>query len=276
MSGRLNWREFFRRAGWLDSAGVAGVLIITLVAFLAPTLAPYDPQLLVSAAFVPPSGAHWFGTDEIGRDLFSRVLLGVQLTWLPALAIIGFSLVVGTAVGVISGAVGGWFDLIIQRIVDLFLVLPSTLIALAVVAALGPGLFNIVVALAIFWWPWYARISRDEIRRIAARPHVEAARVGRVGPIRLVLRYLLPGAVPALVVAATLDVANVILAMALMSFLGLGQPAPAPELGAMTSRTLESLTVYWWLPIAPAAAILVVCLLANLAGDGLRSALRGA
>jgi len=275
MSGHPDWRQFLRRAGWLDVIGIAGVLIVTLVAVLAPWLTPYDPQVRVGAAMLPPSGMNWFGTDEIGRDLFSRILLGVQYTWLPALAVIAFSLVVGTLVGVISGIAGGWIDLGIQRLVDLFLVLPSALIALAVVAALGPGLFNIMVALAVFWWPWYARISRDEIRRLAARPHIEAARVANVSPFRLVLRYLLPGAVPALVVAATLDVANVILAVALMSFLGLGQPAPAPELGAMTSRTLDSLTIAWWLPILPAAVIMIVCLLTNLAGDGFRSALRG-
>ncbi len=273
---RINWREFFRRAGFVDSVGIVGVLIVTLVALFALWLTPFDPHARVAAANLAPSAVHWFGTDEIGRDLFSRVILGVQLTWLPGIALIAFSLVLGSVVGVISGAVGGWVDRIIQRIVDLSLVLPSMLVAITVVAALGPGLFNTMLALGIFWWPWYARISRDEIRRLSVRPHVEAARVAGVRPVRLLLRYLLPGAIPALLVAATLDIANVILALSLMSFLGLGQPAPAPELGAMTSRTLDSLTVYWWLPILPAAAIFVVCLVANLAGDGIRAALRGA
>jgi peptide/nickel transport system permease protein len=276
VDGGINSRELFRRAGWLDSIGVVGVLVVTLVAFTAPWLTPFDPQLRVAQAYLAPSATHWFGTDEIGRDLFSRVLLGVQYTWLPALAVIGFSFVLGSLVGLISGAAGGWLDLVLQRAVDLFLVLPSTVIALAVVAALGPGLFDTMIALAIFWWPWYARISRDEIRRLAARPHFEAARVAGVSGARRLLRYLLPGAIPALLVAATLDVANVILAVSLLSFLGLGQPAPAPELGAMTSRALDSLTLYWWLPILPAAAILVICLFANLAGDGIRAAMRGA
>ena len=133
-----------------------------------------------------------------------------------------------------------------------------------------------MIALAIVWWMWYARISRDEIRRLKARPHVEAARIAGVRGPRLLLRYLLPGVVPALLIGASLDVANVIMTMSLMSFLGLGLPAPAPELGAMTSRTLDSLTVHWWLPILPAAIIFLLCLLANLAGDGIRAALRGA
>jgi peptide/nickel transport system permease protein len=275
MSRQADWADNFRRVGRLDGIGIAGVMAVTIVAVLATWLTPYDPEMRVAAATLPPSPLHWFGTDEIGRDLFSRALLGVQLTWLPALGIIAFSAVVGTIVGVISGTVGGWVDLVLQRLVELFLVLPSALVALAVVAALGPGLANIMLALAVFWWPWYARISRDEIKRIAARPHVEAARLAGISPMRLVLRHMLPGALPALVVAATLDVANVILAVALMSFLGLGQPAPAPELGAMTSRTLDSLTVAWWLPIFPALVIMLVCLLANLAGDGLRRAFRG-
>lgn len=276
MSRRTDWRDTLRRIGWLDRIGVMGVLAVTVLAILATWLAPYDPQLRVDAALLPPSAAHWFGTDEIGRDLFSRTLLGLQFTWLPALAVIGFSLVLGTFIGVVSGAAGGWIDLGLQRLVDLFLVLPSALVALAVVAALGPGLLNIMIALAIFWWPWYARIARDEIKRIAARPYVEAARLAGASPLRLVSRHMLAGALPALVIAATLDVANVILAVALMSFLGLGQPAPAPELGAMTSRTLDSLTVAWWLPIMPAVVIMLICLLANLAGDALRTAFRGA
>ena len=273
---RFNWGHFFRRVGWLETVGVVGVGVITIVAIFAPWLTPFDPQLRVADAYLPPSFGHWFGTDEIGRDLFSRVILGVQYTWLPGLAVILFSLMLGSIIGLIAGAIGGKVDLIIQRIIELFLVLPSTLIALAVVAALGPGLLNTMIAIAIFWWPWYARISRDEIRRLNTRPHVEAARVAGVYGPRLLLRYLLPGAIPSLLVAATLDVANIIMTMSLMSFLGLGQPAPAPELGAMTSRALDSLTVYWWLPILPAAVIFFMCLLANLAGDGIRAALRGA
>ncbi|MCF6110439.1 ABC transporter permease [Mesorhizobium muleiense] len=273
---RFNWREFFRRAGWLESVGIVGVPVVTVVALLAQWITPFDPQLRVAAAYLPPSAAHWFGTDEIGRDLFSRVILGIQYTWLPALAVIGFSLAVGSIVGLISGLAGGTVDLVIQRIIDLFIVVPGTLVALAVVASLGPGLVNTMIAVAIFWWPWYARISRDEIRRLKARPHVEAALIAGVGRPRLLSRYLLPGVVPALLIGASLDVASIIMTLSLMSFLGLGLPAPAPELGAMTARSLDSLTVHWWLPILPAAVIFLLCLLANLAGDGVRAALRGA
>ncbi len=267
---------WLRRVGWLERIGLGGVLLITLVAVFGPMVTPYDPMLRVAAAYLPPDAVHWFGTDEIGRDLFSRVILGIRYTWLPGLAVIGISLVIGTVVGVFAGMVGGMVDTLLQRVVELFLVLPSTLIALAVVAALGPGLVNTMIAITIFWWPWYARMARDEVRRIRARPHVEAARIAGVRGPRLMFRYLLPGAIPALAVAATLDVANIILTLSTISFLGLGLPAPAPELGAMTARSVDSLTVYWWLPIIPALAIFLMSILANLAGDGIRAALRGA
>lgn len=269
---RMAW---FARMSLSEKAGVVALGLITLVALLAPHLTPYDPQLRVADPFLPPSPAHLFGTDEIGRDLFSRVVIGVRLTWLPGLAIILAGLSVGTLIGLVAGAVGGWIDTGLQRFTELFLVLPSTLIALSVVAALGPGLGNTMLAVALFWWPWYARIARTEIRAVAARPHAEAARLAGVSGPRLLFRYLLPAAVPSLLVTATLDVGNVVLMLSLFSFLGLGAPAPAPELGAMTASTVSSLTVYWWLPIIPAVVIFVLCLAANLAGDGVRSALRG-
>jgi peptide/nickel transport system permease protein len=259
-----------------EAIAMAGLGLITVLALLAPALLPYDPQMRVANALLAPSTAHWFGTDEIGRDLFSRVMLGIRYTWLPGLAIIFVSLVFGALIGLIAGAVGGWLDLIVQRVVELFMVLPSMLIALAVVAALGPGLLNTMIAIAIFWWPWYARITRDEIRRLKSRPHVEAAVIAGVPRGRLLLRYLFPGALPAILIAATGDVANIVMTMSVMSFLGLGQPAPAPELGAMTSRTLDSLTTAFWLPILPAMVVFIICFCANLAGDGMRSSLRGA
>src|SRR5262245_39624550 len=161
---RFNWRGFFRRAGWLGSVGIVGVPAVTVVAVLAPWITPFDPQLRVAGAYLPPSAGHWFRTDEIGRGLFSRVILGVEYTVLPGLAVIALTLTLGSLVGMISGLMGDKVDLVVMRVGDLFLVLPSTLISLAVVASLGPGLVNTMIAIAIVWWPWYARISRDEIR----------------------------------------------------------------------------------------------------------------
>lgn len=264
------------RIGRLESAALLSLVLITLIAVVAPWLTPFDPALRVAEPYLPPGWPHLFGTDGVGRDHFSRVLLGITFTWLPGLTVIAVALVIGTALGLAAGVLGGFTDMVVMRMVELFLVLPSTLIALAIVAALGPGLFNTMVAITLFWWPWYARIVRDEVRRIKARPHVEAARTGGASGIPLILRHIAPGVAPALMVTATLDVANVIMTISLMSFLGLGQPAPAPELGAMTARTVDSLTVFWWLPILPAVTIMLLCLAANLAGDGLRRAVRGA
>lgn len=272
--GRLS--RAWTRLRWSERIALIALGVFTLVAVLAPLFAPYDAQVQVGKSFSPPSWAHPFGTDDIGRDLLSRVIYGIRLTWFPAIVIIGLGLALGTLLGLLSGAFGGGSDRFIQRLTDLFLILPSTLIALAVVAALGPGTLNMVIAITLFWWPWYSRIVRSEVRSIAAKPHVEAARLAGVSRRRLLFRYLLPGAVPAIVVTATLDVANVILVLALFSFLGLGAPAPAPELGAMSARSLDSLTTAWWLPILPALVIFLLAMAANFAGDGLRNVMRNA
>ena len=258
------------RLTWVEKGALAALVLLTLLAVVGPWIAPYDARARVAPAFLPPSGDHLFGTDEIGRDLLSRVLAGVQLTWLPGLLIIAVGVLVGGTIGLIGGAAGGWTDRVLQRLTDLFLVLPSTLIAIAVVAALGASLTNTVIAISIFWWPWYARIVRGEIVALAARPHVEAARLAGASRRRVLTRYLLPGVVPSLLVAATLDVANVVLILALLSFLGLGAPAPSPELGAMTARTLDSLTSAWWLPLFPALVIFALAFASNVAGDAIR------
>jgi peptide/nickel transport system permease protein len=162
-----------------------------------------------------------------------------------------------------------------MRLTDLFLSLPSTLVAIAVVAALGPGLFHTFLAISVVWWPYYARIVRGEVHTLAARPHVEAARLAGAGGLRVAFRHLLPGVVPSAVVTASLDVGNVVLTLAALSFLGLGQSAPAPELGADTARTLSQVLQYWWIPVVPGLGALVLSLSGNLGGDGVRALLTG-
>jgi peptide/nickel transport system permease protein len=258
----------------VEAAAVCMLVLITLLAFAAPYLAPADPVLKIADPYQPPSLSYLFGTDEIGRDMLARLIYGVRLTWLPSLVIIATGVVVGTIVGVLGAVAGGVIDLLLARLTDLFIVIPSTMIALAAVAALGPGIWHTVAAMSVFWWPWYARIVRTEVKSVATRPHAEAARLSGVRGLRLVIRYLLPAALPSIVVTATLDVANVILVLSLFSFLGLGAPAPTPELGAMTARSLASLTTHWWIPIMPATVIFLLVLTANLAGDGLRSLMK--
>ncbi len=250
------------------------LVLVTLVALLAPLLAPYDP---ISPVGIPNSapGQNGFllGTDTIGRDLLSRTLYGIRSSWLVALLVVAVGLLVGGVVGLVSGASGGWLDALLMRVTDLFLSLPSTLVAIAVVAGLGPGLRNTVIAISIVWWPFYARIVRGEVRALAARPHVEAARLAGAGPVRVALRHLLPGVVPSAVVTASLDIGNVVLTLATLSFLGLGQQAPTPELGADTARTLSSVLQYWWVPVVPGVGVLLLSLAGNVGGDGVRALL---
>lgn len=262
-----------RPLAWL----LVGLLILTtVIAALAPVLAPYNPVQPVGDLNLPPlSPAHLLGTDQIGRDLLSRTLLGIRASWFSALAVVASGLVIGGSVGLVAGAAGGWVDTVLMRITDLFLALPGALVAIAIVAALGPGLGHTLLGVAIVWWPYYARILRGEVRALAARPHMEAARLGRTGRVRLITRHLLPGVVPTAIVTASLDIANVVLLLAALSFLGLGQQAPAPELGADTARALSQLLSQWWVPGVPGLAVLALSLVANLGGDAVRNLLTG-
>ncbi len=246
------------------------LLLITVIGVGAPWLTPYDAYLRSGHAYQPPDWDHLLGTDEIGRDMLSRIIMGVRLTWLPALGIIAIGAGVGSLVGGASGAIGGRTDLVLQRVTELFQVLPSSILAMAVTATLGPGAVHSMIAISIFWWPWYSRLVRAEIRACAQSSHVEAARLAGVRPVRLFVRYLFPAAIPTLIVTATLDVAIVILTLSMFSFIGLGLPAPAPELGAMSAQALQNLIDFWWLPVMPAAAIFILAFTANLAGDALR------
>ena len=262
-----------RRLAWAAAALLA---VVTLVALVGPLVAPDDPLAPIGIPNQPPGTAGaLLGTDSIGRDLLSRTLYGVRTSWLVSLATVAVGLVVGGGVGLLAGATGGRVDAVLMRTTDLFLSLPATLVAIAVVAALGPGLLNTFLAISLVWWPFYARIVRGEVRALAARPHVEAARLAGAGGLRVALRHLLPGVVPSAVVTASLDVGNVVLTLAALSFLGLGQPAPAAELGADTARTLAVLLQYWWVPVVPGLGVLALSLAANVGGDGVRALLAG-
>jgi peptide/nickel transport system permease protein len=252
------------------AAGLLG--LITLVAIAAPLLAPHGPLDPVGMPSSPPgTDGFLLGSDSVGRDILSRVLYGLRTSWLAALAVVAAGAVLGGLVGLIAGASGGWVDNVLMRITDGFLALPAPVLAIAVVAALGPGLTHTLLAVSIVWWPFYARIVRGEIRTLAARPHVEAARLAGTGRVRVALRHLLPGAVPAIVVTASLDIGALVLTLAGLSFLGLGQSAPAPELGADTARNLSYLLQDPWIPVVPGLTVAALALAANVAGDGVRN-----
>jgi peptide/nickel transport system permease protein len=258
----------------LDWAAAGLLALVTLIALLAPVLSPHDPVQPVNQPQLPPGTAGaLLGTDGIGRDVLSRVLIGWRASWFAALGVIASGLLVGGLIGLAAGTVGGVLDAVLMRITDAFLALPAPVLAIAVVAALGPSFLHTLLAVAIVWWPFYARIVRGEIRTLAARPHVEAARLAGAGRIRLAFRHLLPGAVPAAVITASLDVGNLVLTLAALSFLGLGQPEPAPELGADTARNLQFLLQQSWIPVMPGLAVLLLALAGNLAGDGVRNLL---
>jgi peptide/nickel transport system permease protein len=259
----------------LNWTAVALVFVVTLVALAVPVISPHDPLVPVGMPLQAP-GTHGFllGSDSVGRDVLSRVLYGVQSSWFAALVVVAVGLAIGGLVGLIAGATGGWVDGVLMRVTDGFLSLPAPVLAIAVVAALGPGFVHTLVAVSIVWWPFYARLVRGEVARLAARPHVEAAKLAGVGPIRLAMRHLLPGAVPNALVAASLDIGTLILTLAALSFLGLGQSAPAPELGADTARNLTYFLQQWWVPVMPGIGVLVLALIANIAGDGLRNLMK--
>ncbi|MCV7218846.1 ABC transporter permease [Mycobacterium crocinum] len=263
------------RALILNWLGVSLILVLTVIAVAVPLLAPHDPLVPVGMPLqAPGKNGFLLGTDSVGRDILSRVLFGVRSSWFAALVVVGVGLLIGGLVGLIAGATGGWIDATLMRITDGFLSLPAPVLAIAVVAALGPGFVHTLIAVSIVWWPFYARLVRGEIARLKARPHVEAARLAGVGRIRVAVRHLLPGAVPNALVAASLDLGTLILTLAALSFLGLGQSAPAPELGADAARNLSYFLQQWWVPVMPGLGVLVLAVIGNIAGDSLRNMMK--
>jgi peptide/nickel transport system permease protein len=263
----------FTGATWADRVGLILLGLLVVLAVFAPLIAPYSPIVPSGVPFTPPLHAgHLMGTDEVGYDIFSRVLFGLRTSLLGVLIVVSSGVVIGGIIGLVAGVAGGFIDSLLMRITDLFLALPGPLLAIAIAAALGPSYAHVLLAVAIVWWPFYARIMRGEVRALAARPHLEAATLAGAGPVRRGLRHLLPGAVPAIVVTASLDVGNLVVTLAGLSFLGLGAPAPAPELGAMAARGLQFLLQQWWIPIMPGITVAVLALAANLSGDAIADA----
>jgi peptide/nickel transport system permease protein len=262
------------RLGHLERFGLLVLVLTTVVALAAPLLATHSPtEPLAIGPFAHPGHGGLVGTDDLSRDVLSRVLYGVRASWLSALVVITSGVIIGGIIGLIAGTIGGLVDGTLMRFTDLFLALPGPILAIAVIAALGPSLPHTLLAVGIVWWPWYARMVRAEVRAQAVRPHVDAARLAGAGRLRVAFRHLLPGAIPALLVTASLDVGNLVLTLAGLSFIGLGSPPPAPELGAMAARGMPYLLGHPWIPLAPAVAVFLLAFAANLAGDGVRDLL---
>ncbi len=268
-------------AGWLGFtknrlalAGLAIVLMLLLVAASADVLAPYPPTIGdLGARLLPPSATHWFGTDDQGRDILSRLIHGSRITLFVVVLVAVLAAPIGLLVGTIAGYAGGWVDAVLMRITDIFLAFPRLILALAFVAALGPGIENAVIAIAITSWPPYARIARAETLSIRQADYISAVKLLGASPLRIVLRHVMPLCVPSVIVRVTLDMAGIILTAAGLGFLGLGAQPPLPEWGAMIAAGRAYVLDQWWVAAAPGAAIFIVSLGFNLLGDGLRDAL---
>ena len=258
----------------LAVVGAAIVLSLILVAGFAPLLAPESPiGQELSRRLLPPSAAHWMGTDELGRDILSRVIWGARITLLIVALVAVIAAPVGLIVGAVSGYFGGWTDRILMGITDVFLSMPKLILALAFVAALGPGIENAVIAIAITAWPAYARIARAETLTVRNAEFVAATRLLGASHLRIVTVHILPLCLSSMIVRVTLDMAGIILTAAGLGFLGLGAQPPLPEWGAMISRGRAFVLDQWWVATMPGFAIIAVSLGFCFLGDGLRDAL---
>jgi peptide/nickel transport system permease protein len=263
----------FRRNG-LAMTGLAILVLLILVALLAPILAEQSPVAQdLGQRLKSPSARYWFGTDELGRDIYSRVVHGARIT----LVIVGLVVVMvaptGLLIGTLAGYLGGWVDTVLMRVTDVFLAFPRLILALAFVSALGPGIENAVIAIACTAWPPYARVARAETLTIRRSDFIAAIRLQGAGPLRIVLGHVVPLCTSSLIVRVGHDMAGIILTAAGLGFLGLGAQPPAPEWGAMIASGRKFLLDQWWVATIPGIAILVVSLGFNLLGDGLRDVL---
>jgi peptide/nickel transport system permease protein len=267
------WRRF--SANRLALLGLIIIVALIVVAALAPNLAPYSPVVgdLKAARLLPPGPEHWFGTDDLGRDIFSRIVYGSRWTLYVVVLVAITAAPMGLLIGTVAGYAGGWPDAILMRLTDIILAFPKLILALAFVAALGPGIENAVLAIAITSWPPYARIARAETLTVRNSDYIKAVQLMGASPFRIVLRHIMPLCISSLIVRVTLDMAGIILTAAGLGFLGLGAQPPLPEWGAMIASGRRFILDQWWVAGVPGAAILIVSLGFNLLGDGLRDSL---
>lgn len=257
--------------GW----GAFVVVVLSLAIAAVPQLfATHDPLgFNIGQRLRPPSEAAWFGTDELGRDLYSRVIHGIRLSLSASIGIVILTALVGIPVGIVAGYLGRGFDLVLMRLADMFIAFPSLIMAMAIVTVLGPGLRNSMIALALVWWPQYARLARGQVLQLRELPYIEAAAALGARSGRIMWRHLLPNAFTPIAVKMSLDVSVAILATASFSFLGLGASPPSPELGSLVTQGRNYFLQAWWYTTLPGVAILLVSLAFNVLADDLRDLL---
>jgi peptide/nickel transport system permease protein len=268
----LSWLAFRRNP--LALGGLIVALTFVVIALAAPLIAPYDPAALdLPGRLAWPNAANWLGTDELGRDIFSRLVYGTRVTLGMVVAVVVLVAPIGLLVGATAGYLGGWADRILMRVTDIFLAFPRLILALAFVAALKPGLTSAVIAIALTAWPPYARLARAETLTIRNTDFVAAARLQGASTLRILVRQIMPLCLSSLIVRVTLDMSGIILTAAGLGFLGLGAQPPAPEWGTMIATSRRFILDAWWVPTMPGVAIFLASLGFNLLGDGLRDVL---
>ena len=258
----------------LNALAIAIIAIFAIGAIFAPLLAPYDPLAQeLSARLEPPSAAHWLGTDQLGRDLFSRLLYGARISLVIGVVVVALAGAVGTFVGMLAGYAGGLVDEALMRLTEVFLAFPALILAMAIAGALGPSLTNAIIAIAAVTWAVYARLARGQVLSLRRREYVEAARAIGAGRARIIGRHLLPNAVAPLLIQASFDMGSAIISAAGLSFIGFGAQPPTPEWGVMISEGRNFISTQPWLSLFPGLAILFAVGAFNLLGDGLRDIL---
>lgn len=251
--------------------------LLILTAIFAPAIAPYPEDAGYAThpeiSLAPMSAQHWFGTDELGRDILSKIIFGVRISLFTATVTIFFALLIGVFLGAVAGAMGGWVDDVIMRITDTFLSFPSLLLAVAIVALLGPSVVNAQIAIVVSYWPWYTRLMRGQAVSVKEKQFAKAAEAIGTGKMAIVFRHIVPNCMAPIIVQASMDMGSVIITLASLSFLGLGAQPPTPEWGLMVSTSKNYVMNAWWYSIFPGLAISTTVLTFNLLGDGLREVL---
>lgn len=277
LASSTNWAKQLGarlRTNPISMIGLILAIALILIAIAAPVLAPADPiNLDPKNRLLPPSTSNWFGTDDGGRDVFSRVVFGSRYSLLAAAVVLVLAVTLGTTVGLIAGFSGGKIDEALMRLTDMFLAFPALVLAMGISAALGANLVNSMIAIAIVWWPWYARLVRGQTLRLRNEQFVDAARASGASDAHMIVRHILPNCWTPIIVQVTLDVGYAILTTASLSFIGLGAQPPTPEWGAMVATGKDYILDQWWMATFPGLAIFLAVMAFNLLGDGLQEAL---
>lgn len=271
-----NWQRSlyrFRQSG-LSIAGLAIVLVLLVIAVGGSWIVPFPEHISgginTAARFKPPSSLYWFGTNELGQDVFTLVMAGARVSLIAGFGVVMIAAILGGLIGALAGYAGGWIDDVLMRLTDLMLTLPSLILAMAIAAALGAGLDNMVFAISMSWWPGFARLVRGEVIAKKEDLFVQAARALGASDSRILLRHVLPNVMSPIIIKMSLDMGFAILAVAALGFIGIGVKPPTPEWGSLLSLARGYLPDYWWTAIFPGLAIFFAVLGFNLLGDGLR------